>query len=168
MKERGEVNKQISHCKDIYTAMMSTPVPLFEELINDAYQSEHIKQAESRASKILDANYEKANLEAVCAAVDTLSESEQQQLLSLLKKFEHLFDGSLGDFETSPVHLDLKEGAKPYHGKAFPVPHIHKETLKREIERLVSLGVLRKCSDSEWGAPTFIIPKKKWYSEVYF
>ena len=43
---------------------------------------------------------------------------------------------------------------------AFPVPHIHKETLKKEIERLVSLGVLRKCSDSEWGAPTFIIPNK--------
>ena len=81
-------------------------------------------------------------------------------MLSLLKKFEHLFDGSLGDFDTSLVHLDLKEGAKPYHGKAFPVPHIHKETFKREIERLVSLGVLRKCSDSEWGAPTFIIPKK--------
>ena len=73
MKERGEVNKQISHCKDIYTAMMSTPVPLFEELINDAYQSEHIKQAESRASKILDANYEKANMEAVCASVYTLN-----------------------------------------------------------------------------------------------
>ena len=71
-----------------------------------------------------------------------------------------MFDGSLGDFKTSPVHLELKEGAKPYHGKAFPVPHIHKKTLKKEIERLVALGVLRKCSDSEWGCPTFIIPKK--------
>jgi hypothetical protein len=35
-----------------------------------------------------------------------------------------------------------------------------KDTLKHEIERLVALEVLKSCSDSEWAAPTFIIPKK--------
>jgi hypothetical protein len=56
--------------------------------------------------------------------------------------------------------MDLEEGAQPYHGKAFPVPRIHHNTLKTEIERLVQLGVLRRCNDSEWAAPTLIIPKK--------
>jgi hypothetical protein len=29
-----------------------------------------------------------------------------------------------------------------------------------EIERLGKIGVLRKINQSEWGSPTFIIPKK--------
>ena len=106
--KKGELNKQFSHCEDLFTAMMAPPIPVFEELLNDAYQSEHIKQAKSWAEKILDDKYEKAYVKAVCAAVDTLSSSEQQQLLSLLRKFEHLFDRSLGDFRTDPLHLELK------------------------------------------------------------
>ena len=43
---------------------------------------------------------------------------------------------------------------------AFPIPHIHLETLKKEVARLVKLGVLIKQPFSQWGAPTFIIPKK--------
>jgi hypothetical protein len=40
------------------------------------------------------------------------------------------------------------------------VPKNHHDTLKHEIEGQVSLGVLKRCSDSEWEAPKFIIPKK--------
>jgi hypothetical protein len=40
------------------------------------------------------------------------------------------------------------------------VPTNHHNSLKHEIERDVKLGVLKRCSDSEWAAPTFIIPKK--------
>jgi hypothetical protein len=42
----------------------------------------------------------------------------------------------------------------------FPVPQIHHDTLKNQIERLVKLGVLKRCSESEWATPTFIKPKK--------
>jgi hypothetical protein len=61
--------------------------------------------------------------------------------LGLLRKCEHLFDGTLGNFETSEVKLNLKEDAKPYHAEAFPVPKNHHDTLKHEIERVVKLGV---------------------------
>jgi hypothetical protein len=40
------------------------------------------------------------------------------------------------------------------------VPKIYHDTLKHEKERLVKLGVFKRCSDSEWAAPTFIIPNK--------
>ena len=79
----------------------------------------------------------------------------------MLQEFEELFDGTLGTWQTPPVHLKLKEGATPYHGKAFPVPHIHKETLKKEVERLEEIGVLKRQTQSEWASPTFIIPKKQ-------
>eukprot|EP00804_Cyclotella_cryptica_P003901 CCRYP_015772-RA/>CCRYP_015772-RA protein AED:0.38 eAED:0.38 QI:0/0/0/1/0/0/3/0/296 len=47
------------------------------------------------------------------------------------------FDGTLGDWNTDPVSLELKEGAKPYHGRPFPVPKIHKETIIKELNRLL-------------------------------
>jgi len=58
------------------------------------------------------------------------------------------------------VKLELKEGAKPYHARAYNVPRCHMQTLKAEVERLVKIGVLKKVNRSEWAAPTFIIPKK--------
>jgi hypothetical protein len=44
--------------------------------------------------------------------------------------------------------------------KFFQCQRIHHDTLKHEIEQLVKLGVLIRCSDSERAPPTFIIPKK--------
>ena len=63
-------------------------------------------------------------------------------LLELLIKFEELFDGTLGDWKTDPVSFELKEGAKPYHGRSYPVPKAYKDTIIRELNRLVELGVV--------------------------
>ncbi len=71
-----------------------------------------------------------------------------------------LFNDTLGDWKTKPVSFQLKEGSKPYHGRAFPVPKIQKEGLIREIERLCKLGVLERQPESEWASPSFIVPKK--------
>ena len=56
--------------------------------------------------------------------------------------------------------IELKEWIKSYHAKPFPIPRVHEETLKREVERLVKIGVLKRINNSQWAAPTFIIPKK--------
>ena len=121
---------------------------------------EAILEEHERVKKILDAKYEAADLDKVCREQDHLSYDEQQKLLTLLRKYEKLFDGTLGKWTGSPVSLETVEGAKPYHAKSFPVPRVHYETLKREVERLVELGVLKKVNRSEWAAPTFLIPKK--------
>jgi hypothetical protein len=71
-----------------------------------------------------------------------------------------LFDGTLGDWKTKPVSFQLKEGVLPYHGQAFPVPKIHKDTIMKEVERLCQLGVLESQPASEWALPSCIIPKK--------
>jgi hypothetical protein len=62
--------------------------------------------------------------------------------------------------EKKLVSFQIKEGVSLYHGQAFPVPKIHKETLVKEVERLVKLGVLDRQPASEWASPSFIIPKK--------
>ncbi len=71
-----------------------------------------------------------------------------------------LFDGTLGDWKTKPVSFQLKEGVSPYQSRAFPVPNIHKDTLIKEVERLVKLGVLERQPASEWASRLFIIPEK--------
>src|SRR6056300_1523977 len=76
-----------------------------------------------------------------------------------LQKYEELFDGALGDWKTEPVKLELKKDAKPFHSKPFQVPKIYVETLKKEIERLVELGVLEPVYESEWASPALITPK---------
>jgi hypothetical protein len=50
---------------------------------------------------------------------------------------------------------------KLFHARAYPIPHIHEETVRKEAERLCREGVLAKDSNSEWAAPTFFIPKKE-------
>ena len=89
-----------------------------------------------------------------------MSHDEQQQLLALPRKHEKLFDGTLGKWTGSKVRLDLVDGAEPYHARSFPVPRVHLETLKREVERLCEVGVLKRVNRSQWAAPTFLIPKK--------
>ena len=89
-----------------------------------------------------------------------MSVPDQEKLLKLLTKFEDLFDGTLGDWDIEPVSLKLKEGAKPYHGRPFPTPKAHKETLKKEVQRLCELGVLKWQPESEWALPSFIVPKQ--------
>ena len=90
---------------------------------------------------ILDAQYKKADLPAIVREnCSHLSASERDRLLSMLLKFEDLFDGTLGDWKLPPVTFQLKEGATPYHGRAYPVPQIHKAVLMKEINRLCEIG----------------------------
>ena len=128
---------------------------------NMVHKLQSIEEATQCAIHILDARYEKADLQSV---VDTicphLSLPDQNKLLDLLTKYEDLFDGTLGDWNTEPVSYDIKDGAKPHHSRAYPVPHAHKETLKKELNRLCELGVLEWQPESEWASPSFIVPKK--------
>ncbi len=89
-----------------------------------------------------------------------LEPSQWEKLLSLLLDYESLFDGTLGDWNRPPISVEIKEGAKPYHGRPYPIPQIHKATLMKEINRLESIGVMKRQSSSQWASPTFIIPKK--------
>jgi hypothetical protein len=61
----------------------------------------------------------------------------------LLLKFEALFDGTLGDWKLPPVFFELKKGAKLYHDRPYPFLKIHKATLMKEINCLISIGVLK-------------------------
>ena len=112
-----------------------------------------------RMKTILDAKYEKANLEDLVAECKHLSEEEQASLLELLHKYEDLFDGTLGHWVGEDYNIELKPDVTPYHARAYPIPKTYEQTLRMEVERLCKAGVLKAVNRSEWAAPTFIIPK---------
>jgi hypothetical protein len=126
-------------------------------------QSYHpVEQEMNRMNEILDAKYSKADPNEVARSTDHLTTSEQQKLLAVLKKYEDLFDGTLGTFTGAPHDIKLKDNVESHHAHAqpFPVPKIHELTLKSELDRSCELNVLKRVNRSQWGAPTFIIPKK--------
>lgn len=77
-----------------------------------------------------------------------------------------LFDGKLGTWKDVQVYLKLKDGAEPYHGRAFPVPKAYEQQLREEVDRLVKIGVLRRVNRSLWGVPSF--PQKKPNGSIRF
>jgi Reverse transcriptase (RNA-dependent DNA polymerase). len=95
----------------------------------------------------------------VVAKATQLNKQQQLSLLHLLQKYEALFDGTLGKWNTDPVNIELREDAKPVSSRNYPVPKINKETFRKDLLRLVDIGVLTPVQDSEWGTPVFIIPK---------
>jgi hypothetical protein len=50
----------------------------------------------------------------------------------LLLKYKELFDGMLGDWKLPPVSIELKEGAKPYNKRPYPIPKVHTATLMKK------------------------------------
>ena len=48
---------------------------------------------------------------------------------------------------------------KPKYSQPYPVPKVHEEIFKKEVERLVLLGIIEVSNDSEWGYPSFAQPK---------
>jgi hypothetical protein len=78
----------------------------------------------------LDAKYEKADLPAIvrenCAH---LQASYREKLLSMLLKFELLFDGTFGDWNLPPFILCIEGRMKPYHGRPYPILHKYKPSL---------------------------------------
>jgi small-conductance mechanosensitive channel len=101
-----------------------------------------------RATKILDAEYKlPVRLDDVIKTCENLHVEEQHQLKILLQKHEHLFDGTLREFNMELISLQLMDpNCKPIHVRAYTVPRSLEQSLQqsKEIVRLVDIGVLEE------------------------
>jgi hypothetical protein len=68
------------------------------EVYMSANEPQTLRDEYSRATKILDAEYKPASLDDVIKTCENLHVEKQHQLKILLHKYEHLFDGTLGQF----------------------------------------------------------------------
>ena len=120
---------------------------------------------------ILDAKYEKADLAEVARNQTHLSDSQRNDLFQLLSRHERLFDGTLGLYPHEKMHIELLPGERfESFSRPYPVPHIHLDTFKKELDHLVRIGVLSRQSASVCASPTFIAAKKdgrvRWLSDL--
>jgi hypothetical protein len=67
-----------------------------------ANEPQTLRDEYSRATKIQDAEYKPEIEDDVIKTCENLHVEEQHQLKSLLQKYEHLFDGTLGEFNMGP------------------------------------------------------------------
>jgi hypothetical protein len=150
---------------DNATMPMIDPCMFSEEQIYDLeheifYMHNPNTMEAERIQAILDAKYCPADLQTITSECDQLEQEEQQRLLALLQKFEHLFDGTVGTWHTESDEIELKEpDVKPYHARLYPVPHSQTIKLKEEVARLCELEILRKINRCKWACPMFTINK---------
>jgi hypothetical protein len=136
---------------------------------DDPFDEVEAAKAGYKSKTILHSKYEHVDPHEVAQQQKHLSKRQQEELGNLFAKFNKLFSGKLGKYHHRKVHLELKEGARPYTCRPFPVPKQHEQVFKDELNRLCEQGVLTPCGASEWLAPTFLIPKKdgrvRWISD---
>jgi hypothetical protein len=70
----------------------------------------------------------------------------------LHQKYEHLLDGTLGEFNMEPISLQLMDpNCKPVHARAYTVPRSVEQQLQqsKEIVRLMEIEVLEEDYSSQ-------------------
>ena len=128
--------------------------------VNQNQNDDNDDEKEMFATMILDAKYDGASPEKVAALQTHLTQTQRNDIKNLVAKYPTLFSNTLRKYPHRKIHLELEQTAIPRHARPYSVAHVHREVFKKEIERLVEIGVLRPCGATEWASPTMIIPKK--------
>lgn len=86
---------------------------------------------------------------------------ESDSLNNLISKYQSVFSPGLGKFTKGTVHINLKDkNVCPKFHKPRPVPYAIRDKVEREINRLLSLGILEPVDYSEWATPVVPVLKK--------
>lgn len=90
-----------------------------------------------------------------------LNKEEKQALLKVCKCFEDVFfkEGEQLTFSNQIKHQIRTTDDKPIFTKSYRYPYIHKEEIRKQIDKMLQQGVIRR-SFSPWSAPIWIVPKK--------
>ena len=115
---------------------------------------------ENFTATILDAKYEGTTPDEVAKQQKHLTPAQREDIRKLVAKYPKLFSNKLRVYPHRKIHLEVDPKAIPKHSRPYSVARTHMEVFKRELDRLVEIGVLRQCGATEWAAPTMAIPKK--------
>lgn len=82
-----------------------------------------------------------------------------QALPTKLQPYKALFEGRLGTIKAPKVHFHLNPDAVPRFHRARHIPYALRPKVKKEINRLVSLGIISRIQRNDWGTPIVVVPK---------
>ena len=148
--------------------MLKSSTEISSRTSTSQHLEEHLCAEESQDYAIIsddvvikDRKYQSVSPEEVVTSLDHLTTDQKQQLKTVLKKYKKVFDGKLGGkHPTAKIDIELLCGAKPIYQNPYPVSFKRKVLFKRELKNMISDGVFTPIGESEWGFPSFIIPKK--------
>ena len=80
-------------------------------------------------------------------------------LQAVLRSHEAVFQGGLGALQGYQARILVEPDATPRFSKARSVPYAYRELVEKELDRLVSEGILEPVEFSEWASP--IVPVLK-------
>ncbi|XP_053681613.1 uncharacterized protein K02A2.6-like [Sabethes cyaneus] len=84
----------------------------------------------------------------------------QSRIVSTLQsRFPAVFTAKLGLCNKTPVQLVLKGTPKPVFRPKRPVAYSMESVVEQELDRLQSLGILKKVDFSDWAAPIVVVRK---------
>ncbi len=112
-------------------------------------------------SSIKDANYDIHEPNEVAETQSHLNKEQRHDLQAMFTENQKLFSGRKGRYPHRKFHIDLLDRAEPYHcPRPYRIPQADLPAYRKEMERQVSIGLLEKVYDTEWGFSAFIRPKK--------
>jgi hypothetical protein len=95
---------------------------------------------------------------------DKLSNDETRRLVATLEKYRSVIDHSLKDLKTISLslcthHIPMEQEHKPVREHQRRLNNDMREVLKKEVLKLLKVGVIYPVSDSEWISPVQVVPK---------
>ena len=109
-----------------------------------------LKESLADQEEKLDVEYAKADLKATVVACTHLNNKERRKLYRLLSKFKSIFDGTLAEMSECNYYINMKQDApESIQKRCYPVLRCQEDMLKKEIERLCEIGILRKLMGEE-------------------
>ena len=82
---------------------------------------------------ILDATYNKVDLDEVINNQKHLNKKQRRELKKDLIKFKKLFEGTLGVYPHKKVQIELLADAVAKHVQPYAVPQVHLEALRKNF-----------------------------------
>jgi hypothetical protein len=96
---------------------------------------------------------------------DELCPEENEKLLNLLKKHRQVIGYSINDLKgLSPAscthHIHMEDQCKPVVDNQRRLTHAMPEVVKKEVIKLLDVGIIYPVMHSEWVSSVHCVPKK--------
>ena len=86
-----------------------------------------------------------------------MNKEERERIHEVLQRYDHVLRVAPG--QTSITECAVKLTSKnPVRSKAYPIPHAMRESLNKEIEKMLEADVIEK-SNSSYSSPVVLVKK---------
>ena len=92
------------------------------------------------------------------ATGDNLTEEQRAEFIDLASQFQSLFKEAPGTTSLAQHHITLTSD-QPVRARPYPVPYSLRESLKKDITDMMTMGVIRESS-SPYASPVVVVKKK--------